>query len=187
MTTQKLTIGVLAKQAGVTVEAIRFYQRRGLLVEPQKPLKGIRRYTEGEVQRLRFIKQAQKLGFSLDEIAELLSLEDKQQCREAKAIALKKLVSIRERIAALYTMETALSALLENCAYDPDGNMLTTQSLVRSFLPCRNRRSNCVQLFGQASFKHGNNSAASLKMDSYQTKTPHHREICSYCNDACKA
>jgi MerR family mercuric resistance operon transcriptional regulator len=118
MTSQTFTIGALAKQAGVTVETVRFYQRKGLLAEPQRPFKGIRRYTDRDLQRLRFIKQAQKLGFALDEVAELLSLEDKQQCREAKAIALKKLVLIRERIEALRTMETALSALAESCAGD---------------------------------------------------------------------
>lgn len=116
MTSQTFTIGALAKQAGVTVETVRFYQRRGLLTEPQKPLKGIRRYTERDIQRLRFIKQGQKLGFSLDEIAELLSLDDGQHCREAKAIARRKIALIQERIASLRTMETALSALVESCA-----------------------------------------------------------------------
>ena len=78
MTQECFTIGVLAKRAGVNVETIRFYQRRGLLTEPDRPLKGVRRYAERDVQRVRFIKQGQKLGFSLDELTELLSLEDGQ-------------------------------------------------------------------------------------------------------------
>jgi MerR family transcriptional regulator, mercuric resistance operon regulatory protein len=116
MTQEIFTIGALAKKAGVNIETIRFYQRRGLLVEPEKPLGGIRHYTESYVRRVRFIKQGQKLGFSLDEIVELLSLEDGQHCCEAQEIALKKLILIRERIESLRTMETALSELVESCA-----------------------------------------------------------------------
>lgn len=116
MKQKNFTIGALAKKAGVNVETIRFYQRRGLLVEPVKPLKGIRQYSERDVQRVCFIKQGQKLGFSLDEIMELLSLEDGQHCREAKEIAVKKRILIRERIEDLQSMETALSNLIENCA-----------------------------------------------------------------------
>jgi MerR family mercuric resistance operon transcriptional regulator len=116
LTQKSFTIGALAKKAGVNVETIRFYQRRGLLVEPVKPFKGVRHYSERDVQRVRFIKQGQKVGFSLDEILELLSLEDGQHCREAKEIALRKLTLIRERIESLRTMETALSDLVDNCA-----------------------------------------------------------------------
>jgi MerR family mercuric resistance operon transcriptional regulator len=120
MTQKSFTIGALAKKAGVNVETIRFYQRRGLLVQPVKPFKGIRHYTDCDVQRVRFIKQGQKVGFSLDEVSELLSLEDGQHCREAKEIALRKLVLIRERIEGLRTMETALSNLVETCASNTD-------------------------------------------------------------------
>jgi MerR family mercuric resistance operon transcriptional regulator len=120
MTQKHFTIGALAKKAGVNVETIRFYQRRGLLVEPVKPSKGIRHYTEQDVQRVRFIKQGQKLGLSLDEISELLSLEEGRHCREAKEIALRKLILIRERIEGLRMMETALSNLVNNCASNTD-------------------------------------------------------------------
>jgi MerR family transcriptional regulator, mercuric resistance operon regulatory protein len=116
MTQNTFTIGKLAKKAGVNVETIRFYQRRGLLVEPVKPFNGIRHYNERDMQRVQFIKQGQKLGFSLAEILELLSLEDGQHCWEAKEIALRKLALIRERIECLCTMETALSNLVETCA-----------------------------------------------------------------------
>jgi MerR family mercuric resistance operon transcriptional regulator len=67
------TIGELGKVTGIHVETIRFYQRRGLLAEPQRPLGGIRRYGEAEAARIRFIKSAKKLGFSLDEIITLLT------------------------------------------------------------------------------------------------------------------
>ena len=90
------------------------------LVEPVKPFKGVRHYSERDMQRVRFIKQGQKVGFSLDEILELLSLEDGQHCREAKEIALRKLTLIRERIESLRTMEMALSNLVENCANNTD-------------------------------------------------------------------
>ena len=116
MIQKSFTIGALAKKVGVNVETIRFYQRRGLLVEPVKPFKGIRHYSERDVQRVRFIKQGQKVGFSLVEILELLSLEDGQHCREAKEIALRKLTLIREHIESLRTMETALSNLVETCS-----------------------------------------------------------------------
>jgi MerR family mercuric resistance operon transcriptional regulator len=89
-------------------------------VAPIKPFKGIRHYTESDVQRVLFIKQGQKLGFSLDEVAELLSLEDGHHCREAKEIALRKLVLIRERIEGLRMMETALSDLVEHCTGNTD-------------------------------------------------------------------
>jgi MerR family mercuric resistance operon transcriptional regulator len=116
MTRENFTIGTLAKQAGVNVETIRFYQRRGLLAEPDRPLGGVRRYTERDTRRIRFIKQGQKLGFSLDEIAELLGFEDGMKCPEAREIALRKLAVIRERIAVLQTLEETLAALTENCA-----------------------------------------------------------------------
>ncbi len=70
--TEILTIGVLAEAAGVNVETIRFYQRKGLMQEPDRPLGGIRRYGEPDLARVRFIKSAQRLGFSLDEIGDLL-------------------------------------------------------------------------------------------------------------------
>jgi MerR family mercuric resistance operon transcriptional regulator len=115
MRQERFTIGGLAQRAGVGVETIRYYQRRGLLAEPEKPYGGIRSYGENEVRRVRFIKEGQKLGFSLDEIAELLSLEDGRHCREAKAIALGKLAVIRERIRALRDMERILAGLTASC------------------------------------------------------------------------
>jgi MerR family transcriptional regulator, mercuric resistance operon regulatory protein len=115
MTEKLFTIGTLAKQAGVNIEAIRFYQRRGLLAEPEKPLGGVRRYDDSHTRRIQFIKHGQTLGFSLTEIGELLSLEDGQHCCEAQEIALRKLATIRERMASLRKMETALNELVNRC------------------------------------------------------------------------
>lgn len=119
MTEKEFTIGILAKAAGVNIETIRFYQRLGLLAEPEKPLGGIRRYNDSHTQRIKFIKHGQTLGFSLAEIEELLSLEDGQHCCEAQEIALKKLALIRERIESLQKMETALADLVIRCANHP--------------------------------------------------------------------
>lgn len=82
---ENLTIGVFAKAAGVNVETIRFYQRKGLLREPDKPYGSIRRYGEADVVRVKFVKSAQRLGFSLDEIAELLRLDDGTTARRPAA------------------------------------------------------------------------------------------------------
>ncbi len=110
-----LTIGVFAKAAGVNVETIRFYQRKGLLPEPDKPYGSIRRYGETDVQRVRFVKSAQRLGFSLDEIAELLRLEDGTHCEEASRLAEHKLKDVREKQADLARMGIALSKLVRAC------------------------------------------------------------------------
>jgi MerR family mercuric resistance operon transcriptional regulator len=84
-TVESLTIGAFAKAAGVNVETIRFYQRKGLLPEPDKPYGSIRRYGEADVARVKFVKSAQRLGFSLDEVAGLLRLDDGAHCDEARA------------------------------------------------------------------------------------------------------
>ncbi|WP_134614696.1 MerR family transcriptional regulator, partial [Pseudomonas aeruginosa] len=101
---ENLTIGVFAKAAGVNVETIRFYQRKGLLPEPDKPYGSIRRYGEADVTRVRFVKSTQRLGFSLDEIAELLRLEDGTHCEEASGLAEHKLKDVREKMADLARM-----------------------------------------------------------------------------------
>lgn len=109
------TIGEFAALAGVGVETIRFYQRKGLLSEPPRHGGAIRRYGASDVERLRFVKSAQNLGFSLDEVAELLRLEDGAHCTEASSLAEAKLVDIRRKLAELSRMEAALSALVDAC------------------------------------------------------------------------
>ena len=113
---QALTISKLAQAAGVNVETIRFYQRRGLLSEPEKPLGGIRRYAQPDVARVLFIKAAQRIGFTLDEIAQLLQLDDGTHCAEARAIAERKLADVRDRLADLRRIEAALTQLIGRCA-----------------------------------------------------------------------
>jgi MerR family mercuric resistance operon transcriptional regulator len=112
---ENLTIGAFAREARVNVETIRFYQRKGLLPEPDKPQGSIRRYGEADVTRVRFVKSAQRLGFSLDEIAELLRLEDGTHCEEASSLAEQKLKDVREKQADLARMESALSDLVCAC------------------------------------------------------------------------
>jgi len=114
-TTENLTIGVLAKAAEVNVETIRFYQRKCLMEEPDRPLGGIRRYGDADLARVRFIKSAQRLGFSLDEVADLLKLEDGSHCTEAREQAERKLVDVRARLADLHRIEGVLADLVDRC------------------------------------------------------------------------
>ena len=116
MPASTLTIGQLADAAGVHVETIRYYQRQGLLAEPARAPGAIRRYGDADVARVRFIKSAQRLGFALDEVAQLLSLDDGRQCAQARAIAEAKLADVRSRLADLRRIETALDALVDRCA-----------------------------------------------------------------------
>ncbi|GIX22445.1 MAG: MerR family transcriptional regulator [Gammaproteobacteria bacterium] len=112
-----LTIGALARAAGVGVETVRYYQRRGLLPCPARPPGGTRRYGATELARLRFIRRAKTLGFSLEEIAELLRLEDGLSCNEASAVARRRLTELRGRIAELQRIEATLAALLQRCKH----------------------------------------------------------------------
>ena len=110
-----LTIGALATQAGVHVETIRFYQRTGLVHQPARPAGGVRRYGATDLGRLRFIKSAQHLGFSLEEVAQLLKLEDGGHCDAVRAQAQNKLLDVRNRLAGLQRMELALAELVDQC------------------------------------------------------------------------
>jgi len=110
-----LTIGAFARASGVSVETIRFYQRKGLLPEPDKPVGSIRRYGAADVTRVRFVKSAQRLGFSLEEVAQLLKLDDGTHCDEAREQAERKLADVRTKLADLRRIEIALTALVEQC------------------------------------------------------------------------
>ena len=114
-TPDTFAIGAFARAAGVNVETIRFYQRRRLLPEPPRPPGGIRRYGNAEVARVKFVKSAQRLGFSLDEVAQLLRLEDGTHCSEAAGLAALRLADVRARLADLTRMEAALAALVNQC------------------------------------------------------------------------
>ncbi|MGD9835167.1 MAG: Hg(II)-responsive transcriptional regulator [Piscinibacter sp.] len=110
------TIGALAETAGVNVETIRFYQRKGLMPEPEKPYGSIRRYGAAELARVRFIKSAQRLGFSLEEVGELLKLEDGARCSEARQLAEQKLVDVRQKLTDLQRIESVLAGLVARCS-----------------------------------------------------------------------
>ena len=112
---ENLTIGALAAQVLVNVETIRFYQRKSLMQEPDRPYGSVRRYGAHDLRRVRFIKSAQRLGFSLDEIAQLLTLEDGTHCDEAREQAQLKLMDVRAKLADLRGMEAALADLVERC------------------------------------------------------------------------
>jgi MerR family mercuric resistance operon transcriptional regulator len=112
---ETLTIGVLAEATGVNVETIRFYQRKSLMQEPDRPPGGIRRYGEKYLARVRFIKSAQRLGFSLDEIADLLKLEDGSHCTEAREQAEHKLAGVRAKLADLQRIEAVLEDPVQRC------------------------------------------------------------------------
>jgi MerR family mercuric resistance operon transcriptional regulator len=112
-----LTIGRLAQAAHVNVETIRFYQRKGLVPEPDRPLGGIRRYGTLDVERVRFIKSAQRLGFSLEEIGQLLRLDAGMQCSPAAQLASRHLTQVRARLKDLRRVEAALTKLLGQCAH----------------------------------------------------------------------
>ena len=111
----ELTIGRLAAEAGVNVETIRYYQRRGLLHEPDRPMNGHRSYAAEAIKRVRFIKRAQVLGFTLDEIGSLLDLDESCACAETRELAEHKLQVIDEKLADLKAMRKALTALLRQC------------------------------------------------------------------------
>jgi len=109
-----LTIGRLARAAGVHVETIRYYQRRGLLPEPARPPGGVRRYPAALVDRIRFIKRAQQLGFSLKEIGELLELGD-GRCADVRARAEARLTQVEAQIRDLERLRATLAALVRAC------------------------------------------------------------------------
>ncbi|HCL85072.1 MAG TPA: Hg(II)-responsive transcriptional regulator [Comamonadaceae bacterium] len=111
----ELTIGGLADEAGVNVETIRYYQRRGLMPEPDKPAHGYRRYHATTVKRVRFIKRAQALGFTLEEIGGLLQLDEAHACAETRELASHKLAAIETKLADLAAMRKALTTLLCQC------------------------------------------------------------------------
>jgi DNA-binding transcriptional MerR regulator len=110
------TIGGLARAAEVGVETVRYYQRRRLLAVPHSSGR-VRRYPPAMIDRIRFIKRSQNLGFTLDEIRELMRLEEGGSRNAIRKIASDRLTNIREKIAALEHMERVLSKLLVECEH----------------------------------------------------------------------
>ena len=122
MPTHAFTIRKLADAAGVGVEAVRYYQRGGLLAAPDRVDGGFRQYSEDDVRRLRFIKRAQALGYSLEDIAELMSLSTKRDRLRVREISRERIAEIRERVADLQSMASALENLADCCAKAPEGS-----------------------------------------------------------------
>lgn len=110
-----MTIGRLARNAGVNIETIRYYQRLGLLDEPVRPPGSVRRYGAAAVSRVKFIKRAQDLGFSLAEIRRLMRLGDPQTCGQARALAAEKLALVDSRLADLRRLRGTLTELIGRC------------------------------------------------------------------------
>ena len=111
----EITIGTLARAAGVGVETVRYYQRRGLLPAARGKKGAFRVYGQPEVARLRFIRRAQTLGFTLDEIAGLLALDEETDRAAARALARAKIIDIDLRIRRLEEVRTALHGLVACC------------------------------------------------------------------------
>lgn len=112
-----LTVGELAQAAGVHVETVRYYQRRGLLATPERRYGTIRRYADADRDRLRFIRRAQRLGFALEEIAQLLALDAIRDRDRARALAESKVVDLDARIADLQAMRRVLVERIAHCAH----------------------------------------------------------------------
>jgi MerR family mercuric resistance operon transcriptional regulator len=110
------TIGGLAKAAGVGVETVRYYQRRGLLPEPARPAGEVRRYDDEDVKRLRFIRAAQAAGFTLNEIKELLDLDASDDRARARELAQARVAALDAKIEELRQARDALAGLATACA-----------------------------------------------------------------------
>jgi MerR family mercuric resistance operon transcriptional regulator len=115
-----LTIGGLAREGGVGVETVRYYQRRGLLETPSGD-DGVRRYGPEAARRLRFIRSAQTAGFTLEQIGELLALDAGQDRARARELARTRLAELDAKIAELETARGALRRLAKACGDDADG------------------------------------------------------------------
>lgn len=115
--TSSLTIGTVAKRAGVPIDTIRYYEREGLLPEPLRRASGYRSYNETAVSRLRFIRRAKDLGFTLEEIRDLLALSSDRSggVKAVRKRAEQRLASIEERIAELMRIRKGLQQLIQAC------------------------------------------------------------------------
>ena len=118
MKNNKLTIGEMAQRAGVNIETVRYYERRGLIPRPARSESGYRLYSEDTINLIKFIRHAKELGFSLREIKELLSLRigEGVSCAQVRGRAEAKIAEIEERIRSLKKMKNALVKLTKECS-----------------------------------------------------------------------
>ncbi|HEY6618438.1 MAG TPA: MerR family transcriptional regulator [Steroidobacteraceae bacterium] len=115
MAEAKLTIGHIAHAAGVNVETVRYYQRRGLVSLPPKRTRGFRYYTPETASRVRFIKRAQALGMSLKEVQRLIKIDAKGACNETRALAVAKLALVESKLVELARLRDVLRDLVAAC------------------------------------------------------------------------
>jgi MerR family mercuric resistance operon transcriptional regulator len=115
MTEAKLTIGHIARSAGVNIETVRYYQRRGLVALPPKRAHGFRYYTPATASRVRFIKRAQALGMSLKEVQRLMKLDAKGACTENRSLAVAKLAVVEKKLLEFSKLRDVLRGLVAAC------------------------------------------------------------------------
>lgn len=117
LTLAAMKIGELARRCGVNIQTVRYYERRGLLTDPRGGVGGYREYDDADEDRLRFVKEAQALGFTLKEIQDLLAIRSGQgTAREVRARAQEKVADIRQKIEALRALERTLVDLVASCS-----------------------------------------------------------------------
>lgn len=116
-----MTIGQVAEKTGIHLETIRYYQGIGVMPTPVRPRGSVRRYAEDAVRRLQFIKRAQALGFSLDEVRLLLELSVGEHCAETRTLAERKVQIVKKKISDLRKIQAALDKLINECATDSKG------------------------------------------------------------------
>lgn len=138
---KRLTIGAAASELGIGTETIRYYHRIGLLpVPPPSPGGSIRAYGREQLELLRFIRRAQRLGFSLDEIRGLIELSTGNECGSVQAVATRKLRELDEKLAEIAQMRDTIAGLLRRCALNGDQEPCPlTDVLCREGFPCRGR------------------------------------------------
>ena len=131
MTEANLTIGHIARSAGVHIETVRYYQRRGLVSLPPKRARGFRYYTLATASRVRFIKRAQALGMSLKEVQRLLKLDAKGACAENRSLAATKLALVEKKLMDLTQLRDALKTLVASCDEPHGANCPIIEQLER--------------------------------------------------------
>ncbi len=132
---RQLTIGKVAQKAGVNLQTIRYYQRQNLIEQPPKPIEGYRVYDDNVVNRVRFIKRAQLLGFSLKEVKDLLAMGD-GHCDDVQALAQVKRDRVQAQIDDLECMKSALDQYLTSCRQNKDPGHCSMIDALYAGLPC---------------------------------------------------
>lgn len=148
----RFTISRAARAANVGVETIRFYERRGLIARPPKPLRGVREYDRSTVERIRFVRQAQEIGFSLREIGELLSLraDPAADCADVRVRATEKREEVQGKLRQLVRIRDALDRLIASC---PGGGEVTACTILEALEQGADAVSDGVETKGPAKRK----------------------------------